>query len=89
MAAEPDDTKPHEAPESASKTGISEGAKVGIGAGIVGIFTQAWDVISQAPETLLQAVIGAAHKPAFWVFAVVIGAGVYVWWRRGNMKKAA
>lgn len=87
--AEPDDTKPHAAPEGDAKTGITEGAKVGVGAGIAGILSQAWEVISQAPDTILQAVMGAAQKPAFWVFVIVIGAGAYVWWRRHNMKKAA
>jgi hypothetical protein len=86
---EPDDTKPHAAPATDSKTGISEGAKVGIGAGFLGLLTQAWEVITGAPDTILQAMVGAASKPAFWVFAVVIGAAVYVWWRRGNMKKAS
>jgi GH24 family phage-related lysozyme (muramidase) len=88
LLSEPDDTKPHAAPGDAPKTGISEGAKVGIGAGILGMLTQAWETITQAPETLLQAGIAAASKPAFWVFAVVIGAGIYVWIRRSNMKKA-
>jgi putative chitinase len=86
--SEPDDTKPHAAPAADSKTGISEGAKVGIGAGFLGLLTQAWEAISSAPETILQAIVAAAAKPAFWVFAVVILAALYVWWRRGNMKKA-
>jgi lysozyme len=88
MPPEPDDTKPHEAPEGAPKSGISEGAKLGVGAGVIGLLTQAWEAITQAPETLLQAGIAAASKPTFWIFAVVIGAGVFVWIKRSNMKKA-
>ena len=92
-AAEPDDTEPHaapkDAPKDAPKSGNSEGAKVGIGAGVLGMATQAWETITQAPETLLQAGIAAASKPAFWVFAVVMGAAVFVWVKRSNMKRAA
>lgn len=85
---EPDDTKPHAAEPETAKTGISEGAKVGVGAGILGLLTQAWDAITQAPETIVQAALAIMQKPAFWVFAVVIGAGIYVWWRRKQMKVA-
>jgi uncharacterized protein (TIGR02594 family) len=88
-AAEPDDTKPHAAPEGDRKTGITEGAKVVAGGGIVGVLTQAWDTITQAPDTIVQALFAMAQKPAFWAFAVVIGGGAYVWWRRRNMKRAA
>ncbi len=86
--AQQDDAPPQAAPEPASRTGISEGAKVGIGAGFVGLLTQAWEVLTQAPETLLQAMVAATQKPAFWIFAVVIGACVYVWHRRSQQKVA-
>jgi len=87
--AEPDDTKPHQAPADAPKTGISEGAKVGTGLGVAGIFSQVWEQVTQAPDAILQAVLGAAGKPAFWVFVGVIGAGAFIWYRRAVMKKAA
>lgn len=86
--AEPDDTEPHAAPLDAPKTGITEGAKVAGGLGLAGIGSQVWEAISQAPDTILQAVVVAASKPAFWVFIGVLGASGYVWWRRSNMKKA-
>jgi hypothetical protein len=85
---EPDDTKPHAAPVAAPKTGITEGAKVGIGATILGVLTQVWEMLSGAPETILQAVVGMASKPAFWAFvAVGVCVGI-IWYRRAAMKKA-
>lgn len=86
--AEPDDTKPHAAAPDAPKTGITEGAKLGFGATILGILSQAWETLTQAPDTILQAVIGMASKPAFWLFVLVGAAVGYVWYRRNHMKKA-
>ena len=88
LEAEPDDTAPHAAPADAPKTGISEGAKIGAGLGVAGLLSQFWEGIQQAPDTLLQALIAAAHKPAFWVFVLSVGAAVFVWKKRSNMKKA-
>jgi hypothetical protein len=84
---EPDDTKPHAAPVAAPKTGITQGAKIGLGATALGVFTQAWEMLSQAPETILQALIGMAHKPAFWAFVGTGAAIGFIWYRRSNMKK--
>jgi len=85
---EPGDTKPHAAEKGTPRTGISQGAKIGGGLGLAGLASQIWDAVTQAPETILQALIGAASKPAFWVFVGIIGATGYVWWRRSQMKKA-
>lgn len=86
--AEPDDTKPHAAEVGEPKTGITAGAKGVVGVGALGIASQGWDALSSAPDTILQAIVAAMGKPAFWVFAVVIGVGFYIWWRRSNMKAA-
>ena len=86
---EPDDTEPHAAPKGDAKTGVTEGAKTAGGLGIMGFLYTIWEQVTQAPETILQAVVGAAQKPTFWLFVGVVGAGAYIWWRRSNMKKAA
>lgn len=87
--AEPDDTKPHAAPKGEAKTGITQGAKAGAGLGLIGLLSSAWEALTSAPETILQIIAAAASKPSFWIFAAVIVAAGYVWWRRSNMKKAA
>ena len=84
--APPDVAKPEPGPP---KTGITEGAKVGAGLGIAGVFSQVWEILSQAPETILQALVAMAQKPAFLIFMAVACVGGYIWWRRNNMKKAA
>ncbi len=86
---EPDDTEPHAAPKGDAKTGVTEGAKAAGGLGIMGFLYSIWEQVTQAPETILQAMVGVAQKPQFWMFAGVVCAGAYVWWRRANMKKAA
>jgi uncharacterized protein (TIGR02594 family) len=88
-APEPDDTKPHAAPEGSPKTGITEGAQAAGGLTLAGIVAQAWEAISQAPDTILQALVGLVEKPAFLIALGVLGAIGFVWWQRRNMKKAA
>lgn len=83
----PDDPGVEAAPKK-KKTGITEGATIGGGIGLAGVFSQIWDALTQAPETILQAVVSAASKPAFWVFLGVVGTAAFIWWRRGQMKKA-
>lgn len=85
---EPDDTKPHAAPADAPKTGITEGAVGAGGLTLAGIFAQVWEAVSQAPDTILQAVVGLAQKPAFLVAIGVLGAVGFIWWQRSRMKKA-
>jgi len=81
---------PIEAPEPVKppKTGVSEGAKAGAGLGMLGILSQIWDAIVQAPEQLLDVMVRAAQKPQFWIFVCVAGIGIYIWWQRRQMKKA-
>jgi uncharacterized protein (TIGR02594 family) len=71
------------------KTGVSEGATVGAGLGVIGILSQLWEAIAQAPEHLVDVIIRAAQKPQFWMFAAVIGIGVFIWWQRHRMKQEA
>jgi uncharacterized protein (TIGR02594 family) len=82
---------PLEAPEPVQekKTGVSEGATVGAGLGILGILSQVWEAIAQAPEHLLDVLIGAAQKPPFWIFAGVVGIAAFIWWQRHQMKREA
>jgi hypothetical protein len=86
---EPDDTRPHEAPADAPKTGISEGAKIGAGLSITGILATIWEKLAEAPDSLLQAAILAASKPTFWLVGGAVGACIYIWVKRSNMKKSA
>jgi uncharacterized protein (TIGR02594 family) len=76
-------------PVKERKTGVSEGATVGAGLGIIGILSQVWEAIAQAPEHLLDVVIRAAQRPQFWMFAAVAGIGVFIWWQRHRMKQEA
>lgn len=85
---EPDDTAPHAAPAGSSKTGITEGAQAAGGLTLAGIISQVWDSITQAPDSILQAIINLAQKPAFVVAVLVLCAVGYIWWRRHRMKKA-
>lgn len=85
---QPDDSGPDEPAPVSPKSGITEGAKAGIGATILGVLTQVWDGITQAPDTILQAIVAIAQKPAFWVFVIAGAAAFYVYWRRREMKKA-
>jgi hypothetical protein len=85
---EPDDTKPHAAPASAPKSGITEGAQVAGGLTVAGLAAQVWEALSQAPDAILQALLGLAQKPAFLVALGVLGAVAFVWWQRRRMKKA-
>jgi uncharacterized protein (TIGR02594 family) len=80
-----------EAPEPVKekKTGVSEGATVGAGLGVIGILSQVWEAIAQAPEHLLDVMVRAVQKPQFWMFAAVTGIGVFIWWQRRRMKEAA
>jgi uncharacterized protein (TIGR02594 family) len=86
---QPDDpgVEPEAAPKP--KTGITEGAKVGAGIGVAGVLSQVWDAITQAPDAILQALLGAAQKPAFLLFVGVIAAGGFIWWRRKQQKAAS
>lgn len=88
-ALEPDDTKPHAAPPDAPKTGITEGAKVGAGLGVAGVLAQAWETLTTAPDTILQAVVAMAQKPSFLIAIGFVGVAAYIWWRRHNMKVVA
>jgi uncharacterized protein (TIGR02594 family) len=87
----PERKPPLEAPEPVreKKTGVSEGATVGAGLGVIGILSQLWEAIAQAPEHLLDVMVRAAQKPQFWMFAAVAGIGVFIWWQRHRMKEAA
>ena len=87
----PEPKPPLEAPEPVKekKTGVSEGATVGAGLGVIGILSHVWEAIAQAPEHLLDVVVRAAQRPQFWMFAAVAGIGVFIWWQRHRMKKAA
>jgi uncharacterized protein (TIGR02594 family) len=76
-------------PLKEKKTGVSEGATVGAGLGVIGILSQLWEAIAQAPEHLLDVMVRAAQKPQFWMFAAVAGIGVFIWWQRHRMKEAA
>jgi uncharacterized protein (TIGR02594 family) len=80
---------PLEAPKpmQEKKTGVSEGATAGAGLGFIGILLQVWEAVAQAPEHLLDVLIGAAQKPQFWMFAAVAGIGVFIWWQRHRMKQ--
>jgi bacteriorhodopsin len=66
---------------------MSEGAKVGTGIGLVGILSQVWEALTQAPEHLLDLAVKTLQRPSFWLFAGVVGVGAYIWWRRRQMKK--
>jgi uncharacterized protein (TIGR02594 family) len=87
----PEPKPPLEAPEPVreKKTGVSEGATVGAGLGVIGILSQLWEAIAQAPEHLLDVMLRAAQKPQFWMFAAVAGIGVFIWWQRHRMKREA
>ena len=76
-------------PVREKKTGVSEGATVGAGLGVIGILSQVWEAIAQAPEHLLDVLVRAAQNPPIWIFAAVIGIGVFVWWQRHRMKQEA
>jgi hypothetical protein len=88
---QPESKPPLEALEPAKekKTGVSEGATVGAGLGVIGILSQLWEAIAQAPERLLDVMVSAAQKPQFWMFAAVAGIGVFIWWQRHRMKQEA
>ena len=77
------------APVQEKRTGVSEGATVGAGLGVLGILSQLWEAIAQAPERLLDVLIGAAQKPPFWIFAGVVGIAAFIWWQRHRMKREA
>ncbi|MBX9825436.1 MAG: hypothetical protein K2Y27_10620 [Xanthobacteraceae bacterium] len=77
------------APMKEKKTGVSEGATVGAGLGVLGILSQLWEAIAQAPEHLLDVMVRAAQKPQFWMFAAVIGIAVFIFWQRHQMKQEA
>jgi uncharacterized protein (TIGR02594 family) len=89
--SEPAPKPPLEArePMKEKKTGVSEGATVGAGLGVIGILSQVWEAIAQAPEHLFDVLLRAAQKPQFWMFAAVMGIGVFIWWQRHRMKREA
>ena len=91
LEPKPEPKPPLEArePLKEKKTGVSEGATVGAGLGVIGILSQLWEAIAQAPEHLLDVMVRAAQKPQFWMFAAVAGIGVFIWWQRHRMKEAA
>jgi len=82
---------PLEAPKPVTekKTGLSEGAKLGTGIGVLGVLSEVFAAIRDAPQQLLEVVFRAAEKPQFWLFAAVVAIGAFLWWRRNAMKKEA
>lgn len=77
----------HETPPDAPKTGITEGAQIAGGLTVTGIVSQIWNGLSQAPESIMQALISEAQKPTFWIFAAIGCTALYIWWQRHAVKK--
>jgi GH24 family phage-related lysozyme (muramidase) len=67
---------------------ISEGAVAGGGLSIAGVAATVWEMLSEAPESILHALIRAASRPSFWFIVAAVVACAYVWWRRQQMKAA-
>lgn len=77
----------NETPKGAPKTGITEGAQLAGGLTLAGIASQVWEAVSSAPESILNALMSATSKPAFWVFGAIGCAALYIWWQRHAVKK--
>jgi hypothetical protein len=65
-----------------SQSTIGNGAAAGGGLGIAALVTLVLETMQDLPESVLAALMAAAHKPAFWMVAGVVGACGFVWWRR-------
>lgn len=77
-----EDIDEDETPPEPAKTGITEGNLATGGLTIAGIATFVWEKLSEAPQSLLDAVMKAAEKPSFWFGVAALGTVGYVGYRR-------
>lgn len=71
-----------EPPKTITQSPIGNGAVVAGAGGAATLVSQVWDAITSAPQSVLEMLGTLASKPVFWICLVIIGAGVYVWWKR-------
>ena len=76
-------------PKPLTQSTIANGATVGGGFTLAGLGATVWDKLNASSDTMQQAVLSSAGKPAFWCLVLAAFACGFVWWRRKRMQEAA
>lgn len=76
-------------PAPMAKSRIGNGALAGGGLSIAATIATIWEKVTEAPESLLNALVAVAQKPSFWIALGIVGVCGFIWWQRYRLKQDA